>query len=100
MLHTAAAVRAFGAAVIGSAGRMARAGAEWHSPAEPIDCGNIGTGARLLMGAAAGYPISSHFTGDASLSGRPMERVLGPLRTMGARDGRATGCRSRSTAGD
>ena len=37
------------------------------------------------MGAAAGFPISATFAGDASLSGRPMERVLGPLRSMGAR---------------
>ena len=86
VLHTAAAVRAFGAAVnrIGP-GEWRVRGAAWKSPVEPIDCGNSGTGARLLMGAAAGFPITVTFTGDASLSGRPMERVLGPLRTMGAR---------------
>src|SRR5205814_1688852 len=60
-------------------------GAVWRSPAAPVDCGNSGTGARLLMGAAAAFPISTTFTGDASLSGRPMERVLAPLRAMGAR---------------
>ena len=59
-------------------------GAPWRSPAGPIDCGNSGTGARLLMGAAAGYPIEVTFTGDASLSRRPMARVLDPLRQMGA----------------
>jgi 3-phosphoshikimate 1-carboxyvinyltransferase len=86
VLHTAGAVRAFGAEVerLGS-GEWRVRGAEWHSPAGPIDCGNSGTGARLLMGAAAGLPIRATFTGDASLSSRPMERVLGPLRTMGAR---------------
>lgn len=86
VLHTAAAVRAFGAGVerVASGEWLVR-GAEWKSPANPIDCGNSGTGARLLMGAAAGLSISATFIGDASLSGRPMERVLGPLRDMGAR---------------
>jgi 3-phosphoshikimate 1-carboxyvinyltransferase len=86
VLHTAGAVRAFGAEVerLGS-GEWRVRGAEWRSPAQPIDCGNSGTGARLLMGAAAGFPISATFAGDASLSSRPMERVLGPLRTMGTR---------------
>ena len=86
VLHTAAAVRAFGARVerIGT-GRWRVEGAEWKSPSAPVDCGNAGTGARLLMGAAAGFPIEVTFTGDASLSSRPMERVLAPLRTMGAR---------------
>ena len=59
--------------------------ADWHSPAAPIDCGNSGTGARLLMGAAAAFPITATFAGDASLSSRPMERVLAPLRAMGTR---------------
>jgi 3-phosphoshikimate 1-carboxyvinyltransferase len=86
VLHTAGAVRAFGAEVerLGP-GEWRVRGADWRSPAQPIDCGNSGTGARLLMGAAAAYPISATFTGDASLSSRPMERVLGPLRAMGAR---------------
>jgi 3-phosphoshikimate 1-carboxyvinyltransferase len=86
VLHTAAAVRAFGAEVERLApGEWRVRGAEWQSPSDPVDCGNSGTGARLLMGAAAGFPISVTFTGDESLSGRPMERVLGPLRQMGAR---------------
>jgi 3-phosphoshikimate 1-carboxyvinyltransferase len=85
VLHTAEAVRALGAEVerIGE-GEWRVRGAEWRSPAAPVDCGNSGTGARLLMGAVAGFPIEVTFTGDASLSGRPMERVLGPLRAMGA----------------
>src|ERR1700704_5807024 len=58
VLHTAAAIRAFGA----SAERIARGewrieGAEWMSPQGPVDCGNSGTGARLLIGAASGFPI-------------------------------------------
>ena len=86
VLHTAKAVRALGADVerIGT-GEWRVHGADWKSPDAPVDCGNSGTGARLLMGAAAGFPIEVTFTGDASLSGRPMERVLGPLRAMGAK---------------
>jgi 3-phosphoshikimate 1-carboxyvinyltransferase len=61
------------------------AGAPWGSPDAPIDCGNSGTGVRLLMGAAAGFPIEARFTGDESLRGRPMRRVIDPLREMGAR---------------
>jgi 3-phosphoshikimate 1-carboxyvinyltransferase len=85
VLHTAKAVRALGAEVerLGT-GEWRVRGAEWQTPGAPVDCGNSGTGARLLMGAAAGFPIEVTFTGDASLSGRPMERVLGPLRAMGA----------------
>jgi len=60
------------------------AGAEWQSPAEPIDCGNSGTMARLLMGAAAGFDLTAVFIGDASLSRRPMARVTAPLERMGA----------------
>jgi len=86
VLHTAAAVRDMGAEVqrVGP-GEWVVLGVEWKSPANPIDCGNSGTGARLLMGAAAGLPIRATFTGDGSLSSRPMERVLAPLRSMGAR---------------
>jgi 3-phosphoshikimate 1-carboxyvinyltransferase len=88
VLHTATAVRALGAKVmrIGE-GLWTVQGAEWRSPADPIDCGNSGTGARLLLGAASGYPIEATFTGDASLRGRPMKRVLDPLRQMGADTG-------------
>src|SRR6201996_7582171 len=53
-------------------------------PMEIVDCGNSGTGVRLLMGAAAGYPICVQFTGDSSLQKRPMGRVLDPLALMGA----------------
>jgi 3-phosphoshikimate 1-carboxyvinyltransferase len=88
VLHTAAAVRALGARVtrLGD-GLWTVQGAAWRSPADPIDCGNSGTGARLLLGAAAGFPIQACFTGDASLRSRPMKRVLDPLRQMGAGTG-------------
>lgn len=91
VLHTANAVQAFGARVEHvAAGHWRVRGANWRTPAEPVDCGNSGTAARLLMGAAAGFPISATFTGDKSLSRRPMERVLAPLRSMGARTRGAT----------
>ncbi len=51
---------------------------------ETLDCGNAGTAMRLLAGALAGRPAVATLTGDASLSSRPMERVAGPLRMVGA----------------
>lgn len=56
-----------------------------QSPQDLIDCGNAGTGVRLLMGAVAGYPITATFDGDVSLRKRPMKRVTGPLAQMGAK---------------
>jgi 3-phosphoshikimate 1-carboxyvinyltransferase len=83
--RTIEAVRALGAGVEEQGGRLLIAGAPWHSPAAPIDCGNSGTTARLLMGAVAGRPIAATFTGDESLRRRPMGRVTEPLARMGAR---------------
>lgn len=54
------------------------------SPVAPLDCMNSGTTMRILMGLLARYPISATFVGDASLSGRPMGRVITPLTMMGA----------------
>jgi len=54
-------------------------------PDAPIDCGNSGTTARLLAGVLAGWPITVTMTGDASLSRRPMQRIVDPLQAMGAR---------------
>jgi 3-phosphoshikimate 1-carboxyvinyltransferase len=54
-------------------------------PRESLDLGNSGTGLRLLLGLLAAQPMKVTLTGDASLSRRPVERVLAPLRTMGAR---------------
>src|SRR6056297_2035492 len=96
VLDTAAAMRAFGAEV-------ARTGeGAWSvhgvgvggfaEPAQVIDCGNSGTGVRLIMGAMATSPITATFTGDASLAKRPMGRVTDPLALFGARAyGRAGG---------
>jgi 3-phosphoshikimate 1-carboxyvinyltransferase len=52
---------------------------------EPLDCGNAGTGMRLLAGLLCGQRFPSTLSGDASLSARPMGRVARPLRAMGAR---------------
>ena len=54
------------------------------APAAPIDCGNSGTGMRLLAGLLAGQSFSSELFGDASLSSRPMGRITIPLGQMGA----------------
>jgi len=53
-------------------------------PDQVIDCGNSGTGVRLIMGAMATCPITATFTGDASLNKRPMARVTDPLALFGA----------------
>jgi len=53
-------------------------------PEDVIDCGNAGTGARLLVGVLAGQPFWTILTGDESLRSRPMDRVAEPLRRMGA----------------
>ena len=54
-----------------------------HSPAEPLDFGNAGTGSRLMMGVVGGHDIVATFDGDASLRKRPMRRILDPLTLMG-----------------
>jgi 3-phosphoshikimate 1-carboxyvinyltransferase len=53
-------------------------------PSEPLDLGNSGTGARLLLGVLAGQPLEAVITGDESLRGRPMSRITDPLSAMGA----------------
>ncbi|MDB6177810.1 3-phosphoshikimate 1-carboxyvinyltransferase [Paracoccus sp. Z330] len=88
VLDTAKAMAAFGA-------RVQRHGnGDWTvngvgvggfcEPEGVIDCGNSGTGVRLIMGAMATTPITATFTGDASLSRRPMARVTDPLSEFGA----------------
>jgi 3-phosphoshikimate 1-carboxyvinyltransferase len=56
-----------------------------RSPAGPLDAGNSGTTMRILAGVLAGQPFTSTLVGDASLSRRPMLRVMEPLQRMGAR---------------
>lgn len=88
VLATAAAMRAMGA-------RIERDGdGVWHvwgvgvggllQPETALEMGNSGTSTRLLMGLIASHPITATFTGDASLSKRPMGRVIDPLSKMGA----------------
>ncbi len=87
VLRTAAALRAMGA-------QIEKRGEAWHvhgvgvgglmQPAAALEMGNSGTSTRLLMGLVSSHPITCMFTGDASLSGRPMGRVIEPLTTMGA----------------
>ena len=84
---TAGALRAMGV-------RIGRDGGAWTvdgvgaggllQPDRPLDMGNSGTSARLLAGLVASHPIAAAFTGDCSLSRRPMERVAAPLRRIGA----------------
>jgi 3-phosphoshikimate 1-carboxyvinyltransferase len=55
------------------------------APTQPLDCGNSGSTIRMLSGIVAGQKFSSEMAGDESLSRRPMERVITPLKAMGAR---------------
>jgi 3-phosphoshikimate 1-carboxyvinyltransferase len=88
VLATAAAMRQFGAAIArGKDGVWTVDGVGVGSLLEPrtaLDMGNSGTSTRLLMGLVASHAITATFTGDASLSGRPMKRVIDPLSLMGA----------------
>lgn len=87
VLDTASAMAAFGAEVTRHGpGHWSVHGVGVGGFAEPeavIDCGNSGTGVRLIMGAMATTPISATFTGDASLRSRPMGRVTEPLSLFG-----------------
>jgi len=88
VLDTAKAMRAFGAEVSQHGpGEWSVHGVGVGGFAEPenvIDCGNSGTGVRLIMGAMATQPITATFTGDASLNKRPMGRVTDPIALFGA----------------
>ncbi|ESX02452.1 3-phosphoshikimate 1-carboxyvinyltransferase [Mesorhizobium sp. LSJC268A00] len=93
VMRTAAAMKAMGA-------HVEKRGAEWVirgtgngallQPEGPLDFGNAGTGSRLTMGLVGTYDMETTFIGDASLSGRPMGRVLEPLRQMGVQVLKAT----------
>jgi len=89
VLRTAAAMRKLGGEVVRADDGIWRArgrGIGGLSESDDIlDLGNAGTGTRLLMGLVASYPMTSFFTGDASLRSRPMARVAVPLEQMGAR---------------
>lgn len=86
VLNTAKAVTALGAPATKSGDTWVVTGrgvGGLREPNAPIDFGNSGTGSRLMMGVIAGHDITVRMTGDASLSRRPMSRVLVPLRQMG-----------------
>lgn len=88
VLNTAQAMRSFGATVTrigpGAWSVFGTGVGGWAEPDNVLDFGNSGTGSRLVMGAIATTPVSAVFTGDSSLRGRPMARVLDPLLAFGA----------------
>lgn len=88
VMATAAAMRQFGATIERMAdGQWVVAGVGTGAllqPAGALDMGNSGTSTRLLMGLVASHPVTACFIGDASLSKRPMGRVITPLRDVGA----------------
>ena len=59
-------------------------GLELQTPGAPLDCGNSGSTMRMLSGILAGQPFTTELVGDASLSRRPMRRIMEPLMRMGA----------------
>jgi 3-phosphoshikimate 1-carboxyvinyltransferase len=86
VLATARAVAALGAEVSRENGVIEIRGqgvGGLHGPLGGLDFGNSGTGSRLMLGVVAGHDMEARFEGDASLSKRPMGRVLKPLRRMG-----------------
>jgi 3-phosphoshikimate 1-carboxyvinyltransferase len=89
VINTAKVMRALGAAVertgVGAWEVRGVGVGGFADPPSALDFGNSGTGCRLVLGAAAGCPITATFDGDASLRKRPMKRVLDPLERMGAR---------------
>ena len=85
---TVAAMIRLGAKVDGSSW----SGGELRAAAGELDVGNSGTSIRLLMGLLSGVPGTHRLAGDASLARRPMERVAGPLRQMGADVTTTEGC--------
>src|ERR1700754_2627792 len=88
VLATAAAMRAMGAEIARGADGVWRVSGVGVGgllqPETALDMGNSGTSTRLLMGLVASHAITAAFTGDASLSKRPMNRVIEPLSKMGA----------------
>ena len=85
VLRTADAMRALGAIVEKRRdGAWVVEGRPLREPAEPLYMGNAGTGTRLLAGLVSSYPFATTFTGDPSLSSRPMKRITEPLSLSGA----------------
>lgn len=94
VLCTIAALKSMGAEITksGEVWRISGVGREnLKEPSSVLDMGNSGTAARLLMGLLSTHPFTSFFTGDASLTKRPMTRVITPLEQMGAQFTARTG---------
>ncbi|MEL6585358.1 MAG: 3-phosphoshikimate 1-carboxyvinyltransferase [Pseudomonadota bacterium] len=95
VLDTAKAMRAFGATIRKDGDTWLVNGlgvGGFLEPEDVIDCGNSGTGVRLIMGAAATHNFAVTYTGDASLRSRPMARITDPLALFGAQAfGRSAG---------
>lgn len=86
--HTLSCLRALGCRVEEKGGgrvEIEGRGRELVAPTAPLDCGNSGSTMRMLAGILAARRFSSELVGDASLSRRPMARVIEPLTAMGAR---------------
>ena len=90
VVSTRRALEAFG---VGFSGEQIAGGRDrFHEPERPLDVGNSGTALRLLSGVAASFPFLSVLVGDESIHRRPMDRIVAPLREMGAEiDGRDFG---------
>ncbi len=96
VLRTRDAMAAMGATIVKQGGTWILQGTGngcLLEPQAPFDFGNAGTGSRLTMGLVGTYDMKTTFTGDASLSRRPMGRVLDPLRLMGVQVDSAEGDR-------
>jgi 3-phosphoshikimate 1-carboxyvinyltransferase len=84
---TLSCMQALGASVTREGDRVAISGIgrQLRAPAAPLDCGNSGSTMRMLSGILAGQDFATTLIGDASLSRRPMKRIIDPLERMGAR---------------
>lgn len=81
---TVACLRALGVSIEETPGALIVQGTPFRASPAPLDAGNSGTTMRLLAGMLAAQPIPSEITGDPSLRARPMDRIIEPLRQMGA----------------
>ena len=82
---TIQALQVCGASIEQNGEKVVITGTKLSNPDEPIDCGNSGTSARLLSGLLSSQRLQFLLTGDASLSARPMNRIIVPLTEMGCR---------------
>jgi 3-phosphoshikimate 1-carboxyvinyltransferase len=90
---TLACMEALGVGITRSAnGEISIDGGALREPSRALDCGNSGSTMRMLSGILAGQEFTSELAGDASLSRRPMRRVIEPLERMGARIASRDGC--------